>query len=153
MNRIICVGNRYVPGDDIGPRVFDLLSVQELEGQLPHDLEVYDGALAGLDLLYLMEEADRVVFVDGILGFRGDKSPEIVVLSAQEVVEQCVAPAHHGHAGLLFALRCLDACTKAPREVFVVGIESSRASEESIAKRRRVHGRDCRRLGSRTRRK
>ena len=47
MKRIICVGNRHSAADAAGPLVYERLARMER----PLDIEVIDGALAGLDLL------------------------------------------------------------------------------------------------------
>jgi Ni,Fe-hydrogenase maturation factor len=47
MNRIVCIGNRYVHGDDLGPRVYDQLTARALL----NDVQVIDGGVAGLNLL------------------------------------------------------------------------------------------------------
>lgn len=118
MSRIICVGNRFVPADDLGPRAFDALSSRPL----PEGLDVVDGGLGGLDLARLAEGRDRVVFVDAIRGFGGDGAVQI--LSREEAIES--ARPGYGHSGgltyLLTALPVLFANEEIP-EVYVIGAE------------------------------
>ena len=90
--RIICVGNRYVPGDDTGPKVYDFL----LGVSLPPDVELIDGGLMGLDLLRFLEGAERVVFVDSVSGF--SRPGEIVTLDEAGLVVKGTA-ADYGHSG------------------------------------------------------
>jgi len=103
MNRIICIGNRYVESDALGARVFDILSRREL----PADVELFDGGLAGLNLLPLMDDCERVVFVDAIAG----DDDGVQILDADEVAGASV----YGHAGglgyLLGAHRALGGRT------------------------------------------
>ncbi len=137
MRRIICVGNRYVPGDDAGPRVHDHL----LSTGYPADIEVYDGGLAGLDLALLVDGAERVVFVDQVQGFADPG--EVVELTAAQVLARCdgdEAPgaARFEHAsGLPYLLRCLPHACDAPpdgtEDVLLVGVEGSAPQAETIA--------------------
>jgi hydrogenase maturation protease len=63
--RIVCVGNAYRPGDDLGPRVHAALARTDL----PEGIDLVDGGLGGLGLLRELEGASGVVFVDALAGF------------------------------------------------------------------------------------
>ena len=91
--RIICVGNRLLPDDDLGPRIHDLLAA----GSLPDGIELYDGGLQGLALARLVDGARRVVFVDSIAGF--GMVGEILTLSRQQIADLAAGKAGHA-AGL-----------------------------------------------------
>ena len=65
MNRIICMGNRFEGSESAGPLVYDQLA----DCELPDGIEVVDGGLSGLNLLGLVEESERVIFVDTVTGF------------------------------------------------------------------------------------
>jgi hydrogenase maturation protease len=123
MRRIICIGNRYVEDDSVGPRVFDRLGEEELPG----DLIVDDGGLAGLDLLSLLENTERVVFVDQVTGFADEG--EIVTMTADEVLLTTGRIGSFDHqSGLPFLLACADkACDRPPQEMLVVGVEGDGA--------------------------
>ncbi|MBI2299473.1 MAG: hydrogenase maturation protease [Armatimonadetes bacterium] len=124
MVRIIGVGNRFVAGDDLGPRVCDHLR----ERPLPAGVTVLDGGLAGLDLLYWMDGAERVVFVDAVAGARAEDAP--VVLTGREAAG--LAPARFGHeAGLPYLLRAAE-LDGAGRCVYVVGLAAS-TGEQAVA--------------------
>ncbi len=116
MRRIVCVGNRLRPDDAAGPSVFDQLSVTNL----PADVEVVEGGLAGLDLLRVVEGSDRVVFVDQVSGAVAERG--VAVLKAEDVA--ACAPAAYDHAaGLPYLLRVLPAVCAGPvPEVLVVGV-------------------------------
>jgi len=116
-HRIICVGNRYVPGDDVGPRVYDCL----LRRDLPVHVCAVDGGLMGLDLLRFVEGAQRVVFVDALPGFA--PPGRTVVLRHRAALEE--RPAAYGHdGGLACLLRMLPAvCTGELPEIVLVGSE------------------------------
>lgn len=113
---IICLGNRYVAGDDVGCRVFDYLSA----GGLPEALAIVDGGLCGLDLLTLVEGRRRVVFVDAVAGLAD--AGAVVVLSQEQVAAYAGG---YGHgAGLPYLLRLLPQVCVAPLpEIALVGTE------------------------------
>lgn len=115
---IICLGNRYAAGDDIGLRVYDRLA----GATLPEGMEVIDGGLLGLDLLQLMEGRRRVVFVDAVAGVTDIGS--IVTLSQEQVAAYAGA---YGHgAGLPYLLRMLpEVCEPPLPEITLVGVEGA----------------------------
>lgn len=122
--RIICVGNRYRPEDSAGPLVYDQL----LSGRLSGDIEVIDGGLAGLNLLRFMHDADRVIFIDAVNGFR--TSGGVILLDAEDASRH--ADTTFGHnSGLSYFLRVLPEVHngKLP-EIFVVGIEGTPDSDK-----------------------
>lgn len=100
MRRIICVGNRYVAGDDLGPLVYDYLRCQSL----PAQVEVIDGGLAGLNLLSFVEGASHLIFVDALTG--EGPSGQAIVLSGLTAFNE--SPLHYNHAtGLAYLLGVL----------------------------------------------
>ena len=115
--RIICIGNRYRPEDSAGPLVYDQL----VSGGLPEDIDVIDGGLAGLNLLRFMKDADRVVFIDAVNGFR--PAGGVIILDTEDASRHSDTTFGHG-AGLSYFLRVLPEVLdgKLP-EIFVVGIE------------------------------
>lgn len=116
-SRIICIGNRYCAADCAGALVYDRLAGRDL----PAGTEVIDGGLAGLGLLGLVEDADRVIFVDQVIGFA--EPPGVVVLGPSAVSESQTA--QYGHSGgLAYLLSVLPVvCTTSLPEIAVVGIE------------------------------
>ena len=116
-SRIICVGNQYVPGDDTGPRVYHCLA----QMRLPERVEVIDGGLAGLNLLRFVEGAERVVFVDSVVGF--GPPGEVVVLSGEEIVPG--GNTGYGHnSGVAYLLQVLPSVCEGPSpELMMVGAE------------------------------
>ncbi len=118
-SRIICIGNRLLPEDAFGPAVFDDL----LTRCLPAGIEVIEGGTAGLNLLPLLEERGRVVFVDTVSGFAETGS---LVLLDRETITSSVTDVHFGHdLGLAYVLAVLPrVCEKdMVDEVFLVGFE------------------------------
>ena len=122
--RIICVGNRYKPEDSAGPLVYEKLASNELPG----NIELIDGGLAGLNLLRFVDGTDRMVFIDAVNGFR--PSGGVIVLDAEDASRH--ADTVFGHsAGLSYFLRVLPQVHdgKLP-EIFVVGIEGTPDSDK-----------------------
>jgi len=116
VNRIICIGNRFLDHDAAGPKVFDALSRQPL----PEGVEIIDGGTAGLNLLGLVDGSERVVFVDSVDGFLPHSG--VTVLAAEEIPRPA-AVYDHG-AGLPYLLTVIpSACDRTPSSIFVVGIE------------------------------
>jgi hydrogenase maturation protease len=124
--KIICVGNRYQPGDSAGPLVYEQL----VNNAITRDIELIDGGLAGLNLLCFMQGADRVVFIDAVNGFRPVGG--VIVLDAEDASRH--ADTVFGHsAGLSYFLRVLPEVHdgKLP-EIFVVGIEGAPDSDKIL---------------------
>jgi hydrogenase maturation protease len=134
VRRIICVGNRFVPADSAGPRVFDRLAIC---AAIP-GVEVVDGGTAGLNLLSVVEGCELVVFVDAVQGFAAPG--EVMALSSRELAAAPRMTPLHG-ADLV------DVIVVAPRvlggrapEMVVLGIETpadelaiEAAAERSVA--------------------
>jgi hydrogenase maturation protease len=117
--RIICVGNRFVEEDSAGPRVHDHLA----QAGVPEGVDLVDGGLAGLDLLPLVEECHRVVFVDNVIGF--DAQDGVIVLGPAEAAE-FASPAYDHGAGLAYLLKVMPGVIEGPLpEVFLVGVEDA----------------------------
>ena len=123
-SRIICLGNRYLAGDDVGCRVFDQLS----SAPPSPGIEVVDGGLCGLDLLSLLEGKTRVVFADALIGLAAPD--RVVVLEGSEVAARA---SHYGHsAGLPFLLSMLPHALSPPwPEIALVGADGM-ADESTV---------------------
>lgn len=121
--RIICIGNRFVESDAVGPRVYDCLVRREV----PKAVSLIDGGLMGLGLLRFVDGARRVVFVDALTGFAPPGHP--VVLDCGAVLEE--RPAEYGHdGGLEYLLRALPTvCESTLPEIVFVGAEPPAAPD------------------------
>ena len=86
--RILCIGNRFVSGDDFGPRVYDTLAGMTR----PADIEIVDGGLAGLNLLRYLEDGLPIVFVDALSGFA--PTGEITVIDGADIARQASVVLH-----------------------------------------------------------
>lgn len=117
MNRVVCIGNRFVDGDDAGCRVFDHLAAQRLA-----DVELIDGGIAGLGLLRAFEGAERVAVVDQAKGFA--EPGQVVALPAAELSDLAQGPWDHA-AGLPHLLRAVSlVCDGPPPQILVVGLHA-----------------------------
>lgn len=126
-NRIICIGNRYCEHDNAGLRVHDRL----VEQGVPPGIEVFDGGLAGPNLLLLVESTEKVVFVDQVSGFGTEG--EVMTLGTDELCDNADSRLSHG-GGLPYLLKTMEASHPAsPPKVLVVGIEGP-ADEAAIDK-------------------
>lgn len=115
MATIICLGNRFVPDDDAGCRVFDYL-----KDAAPDGLEIIDGGLCGLDLLRMVEGRRRVVFVDTVAGMA--KPGDIVVMDREQVAAYAGSYGHS--AGLPYLMSLLpEVCAEPLPEITLVGVE------------------------------
>jgi hydrogenase maturation protease len=116
MKRIICVGNRYQSDDAAGALVYDRL----IRMQLPPDVEVIEGALAGLDLLRFVEGAEQVVFVDAVSDLEMENG--IVVLTADQAARYADVTYSHA-AGPAYLLGILArACDGPVPDVCLIGL-------------------------------
>ncbi|TAN47706.1 MAG: hydrogenase maturation protease [Methylococcaceae bacterium] len=129
-NAIICLGNRYFAGDDVGWRVYDQLCLARPQS----DIDVIDGGLCGLDLLRLMEGRRRVVFADAVAGMADNLG--ITVLARDQVAAHAV---NYGHsAGLPYLLHMLPhACRPPWPEIALVGADgaANEATLRAVAER------------------
>lgn len=89
MKRIICIGNRYIPGDSAGSAVYEHLC----RSSIPHDIEVIDGGLGGLNLLGFLEGVETVVFVDNV--FYPERFDELILLERSEIIKNAAAGYDH----------------------------------------------------------
>lgn len=124
--RIICIGNRFVAGDSAGPLVFDRLQKML---PLPEVVELIEGGIAGLNLLPLLEEGGRVVFVDAVKGF--DPAGGLVILDHKEILS-IESQLHFDHAaGLPYVLAVLPRVCEGelPEEIVLLGIEGEYSGE------------------------
>lgn len=114
---IICLGNRYVAGDDVGWRTFEHLR----DSAFPPDIDLYDGGLVGLDLLRLIEGKRRVVFADTLAEPQSGDS--VRVLGRDEIAAWADGYGHS--AGLPYLLHMLpQVCPPPWPEIALVGAAS-----------------------------
>lgn len=123
---IICIGNRFVAEDAAGLAV---LACLEAMRPLPATIELVEGGLAGLNLLPLLEQGGRVVFVDAVSGFA--LPGEIVLFNHKEIISS-LGEFHFDHgAGLAYLLTVLPKVCDGdlPEEIVLVGLEGKCTTE------------------------
>jgi hydrogenase maturation protease len=117
---IICIGNRYVDMDAAGMQVYSLLQAM---APLPQGVEVIEGGLAGLNLLPLLEQGGRVVFVDAVQNLA--QEGELTLLDGHDLGALARAD-HYGHdGGLAYLLGALPHVCEGtlPTEMVLIGLE------------------------------
>ena len=117
---IICIGNRFVSEDAAGLLVYDRLQAMQ---PLPAGIRLVEGGLAGLNLLPLLEQGGRVVFVDAVAGF--GRPGEIVLLDRQEILGTADEFRFDHGAGLPYVLAVLPGVCEGemPEEIVLLGLE------------------------------
>jgi len=118
--RIICIGNRYVDADAAGMLVFEKLQARTSSFA---EVEIVEGGLAGLNLLPLLEEGGKVVFVDAVQGFA--PPGEIVVLHWHDMLAIPTTDHFDHQAGLVYLLKALPHVCEGtlPQEITLIGLE------------------------------
>ena len=114
---VLGLGNVLLRDEGVGVRV-----VQALERViLPPDVEVFDGATAGVDLLDVLADRRKVVVIDAIAG---DSPPGTVL----RLTPADLAPRHEPGVslhdfGLLETLALAEQLNAAPKEVVIIGVK------------------------------
>ncbi len=115
-NLVLGLGNILLRDEGVGVRV-----VQAMQGMdLPADVEVFDGATAGLDLLDVLADRRKVVVIDALAG---ETQPATIL----RLETQDLAPPESGgvslhEIGLLETLAAARLLGSAPRELVIIGV-------------------------------
>ena len=117
MIRIICLGNRDEGSDAAGPRVYGQLAKRNL----PDDVTIVDGGRSGIDLLDVVRECTKVIFVAGVKGF--GKPGEVMLI--EDPAQAFARSDHSTHgSGLPDLLSTIDHSVDGTGpEILVVGLE------------------------------
>ncbi len=136
---VVGCGNELVPGDDLGLRVVRRLI--ERQPTLPSGitLKVVEAGTPGLDLLYLLEGADKAIIVDVVLS--GGRPGLIRRLLPEDLLPARDGPWSLHDLGVAEALELGRRVNPSamPREVVILGIETS---DEIISSAGSVEGGD-----------
>ena len=115
-NLVLGVGNILLRDEGVGVRVVEAMA----EMELPPDVELFDGATAGLDLLDVMADRRRVIVIDAV---EGDTAPGTVLrLGPEDLVPRDGGGVSLHEIGLLEALTLAKRLGIAPQEVVVLGV-------------------------------
>jgi hydrogenase maturation protease len=80
--KIIGFGNPYRSDDGIGISIIRRLLQDEVLEKNP-DVELIEGGTCGMDLIYLLEDASRLIIIDAVDA--GQKDSEVVSFYADEI--------------------------------------------------------------------
>ncbi len=134
MRRVIIVGvGNYLLGDEgVGIHVVSRIK----ECPLPEGVEVVDGGVGGLFLLDFLEKADKVIFIDAVLG--GGKPGDIYIVKPEEVEKGLVKSLTSSHdVSLPLVIKVAREMGLLP-ETVIVGVEPKNYSEVTINLSREV---------------
>jgi hydrogenase maturation protease len=115
---ILGVGNILLSDEGVGVK-----TVWELEKkfEFPENVKLVDGGSGGFSLIPFIEEADRLLIIDAILG---DNPPGTIYRFTLENIPETVAEKISLHElNLLDVLNLVKLRNKLPEEVVIIGIE------------------------------
>jgi hydrogenase maturation protease len=114
---VLGLGNILLRDEGVGVRV-----VQAMEGlELPPDVELFDGAAAGLDLLDVLADRRKVIVIDAIAG---SSAPGTVLrLTAADLVQEQSPRVSLHEIGFLETLAAAEQLGIAPKEVVIFGVK------------------------------
>lgn len=117
---VLGLGNILLRDEGIGVRV-----VQAMEqAALPPDVEILDGGTAGVDLLDVLADRQKVVVIDAI---DGELAPGTVLrLTPDELAPRREPGVSLHDLGLLETLAMARQLNAAPREVVIIGVKPYR---------------------------
>ena len=120
---IVGVGNLLLQDEGVGVHV-----AQELQKKsLPPGVQVIDGGLAGLDLLYLFQDASKVLLIDA--ADMNLESGEVRRFTPEEIKGWSGNLKFSSHdVGLLEVLDMAKALGCCPAEVVIIGIQPKEIS-------------------------
>ncbi len=124
MKRIICIGNKFIHGDDFGYRVYRQLSSYSL----PEDVQIIDGGIAGLDLLSFFDGCEELIFVDSLA--RDLPPEEIVDLEGNDLFTDEFEYNHTSGLGYLIQADRAIRKDRQPR-IILIGA-GTQASEQAV---------------------
>lgn len=113
------VGNVLLSDEGVGVRVIEEF-VNRYE--IPEDVEVIDGGTLGLNLLYFLDNADRLLVVDALLG--GEPPGSLYKFKGDQVKIYFRGKKLSAHdIGLQEVLSVAELIDKGPKEIVVIGVE------------------------------
>jgi hydrogenase maturation protease len=123
---IVGLGNMLLKDDGVGVHVAKRLE----EMALPCSVEVIDGGTAGLDVLLLHEDVDKLVVIDAMRTgkkpgtiykgrFKAGESEELAWIFGQSAKSKISLH----QVGLIDALAAAEKMNRAPKEIVIIGVE------------------------------
>ena len=118
---VLGLGNVLLQDEGVGVRVIERLQARYA---FPDDVTVLDGGTLGLDLLHVLEEADRAVVVDAV---KAGKEPGALVRLRNEEIPAFLGPKVSPHqVGLQDLLGLAQLRGHFPGEVILLGVQAER---------------------------
>jgi hydrogenase maturation protease len=113
---VLGLGNILLQDEGVGVRVVEAMQ----DVKLPPDVELFDGATAGLDLLDVLADRRKVIVIDAV---EGDSPPGTVLRLGPDELLPGDGPGVSLHeVGLMEALTVARQLGTAPQEVVVLGV-------------------------------
>ncbi|MCI0521817.1 MAG: HyaD/HybD family hydrogenase maturation endopeptidase [Chloroflexi bacterium] len=115
---VLGVGNRLMSDEGVGVLVVEQLARRY---RLPEEVQILDGGVLGLDLVYYLEGVDNLLLIDavqadlepgGLLRLEGDDAPAFLGMK--------ISPHEIGVPDMLFAARLMGCY---PQNVVLLGVQ------------------------------
>ena len=114
---ILGVGNLLLQDEGVGVHAIQALA----KLAWPEQVNLQEGATAGLDLLYLVEGYARLIVIDAVRA--GGKPGTLYRFTPADVIAQRPALTSLHQVGLLDALALARELGQAPAQVVIIGVE------------------------------
>lgn len=115
---VLGVGNVLLKDEGLGVRALEILKENY---EFPEGVELLDGGTLGMDLLYYLEGADRLVILDAVSG--GGPPGTLYRFTDEEVRAYFKRKVSAHEIGIQEVLALLDLLEKPVKSVAVLGIE------------------------------
>lgn len=115
---ILGIGNILLSDEGLGVRAVERL---RREFSIPEEVSLMDGGTLGLDLLFHIEGADRLLVTDAVLGGRPPGS--LYRLKGEEVFAHLRNRLSAHQIGFQDVLALLELKGRSPSEIVVIGLE------------------------------
>lgn len=114
---ILGVGNVLLSDEGVGVHVVNAMK----DRNLPHDVELFDGGTAALDLLDVLADREKVIVIDAVKG--GEEPGAIYRFTPSDVTTQGQLLTSIHQISMLETLTMAEHLGCTPREVIIFGIE------------------------------
>ncbi|MDA0524892.1 hydrogenase maturation protease [Methanococcoides alaskense] len=128
--RIIGCGNILMGDDGVGVRVVEAL--EKMGAGIPEDIDILDAGVCGLDILNLLEDVDKVIIVDSMVGSGSTKRGSILRFELEDLLNK-----DHEDVGIFSAhdisisdILSIGKHVQDLPEIIVFGIEIGEVKEE-----------------------
>ncbi|MDR2566424.1 MAG: hydrogenase maturation protease [Bifidobacteriaceae bacterium] len=116
---VLAVGNTIMSDDGIGPEL--LASLREARPEAA--VEYVDGGIGGLDLLPVVEDAERLLILDAVAG---EVPGQVVRLDGDQLPRLLAAKLSPHQIGLLDVFSAARLLGREPKEIVVIGVVPGR---------------------------